>query len=91
MISKICCCNSAATHTGFLVYYVVAICWFSMVENTDANKYWEKGVVLCVVVLLLHSGVIWFYHGLNFVVAMLLFPIVLLHTSLILALVFMAI
>ena len=48
-------------------------------------------MVLSVVVLLLHYGVIWFYHGLNFVVAMLLFTIVLLHTSLILALVFMAI
>jgi len=40
-------------------------------------------VVLCVVLLLLHSGVIWFYQGLNFVVAMLFFTIVLLHTSLI--------
>jgi len=48
-------------------------------------------VVLCVVLLLLHSGVIWFYHGLNFVVAMFLFTIVLLHTSLILVLVFMVI
>jgi len=36
-------------------------------------------------------GVIWFYHGLNSAVAMLLFTIVLLHTSLILALVFMVI
>jgi len=44
-------------------------------------------VVLCVEVLLLHSGVIWFYNGLNSIVAMLLFTIVLLHTSLILALV----
>jgi len=44
-------------------------------------------VVLCVVLLLLHYGVIWFYHGLNSIVAMLLFTIVLLHTSLILALV----
>ena len=48
-------------------------------------------MVLCVVLLLLHYGVIWFYHGLNSVVAMLLFTIVLLHTSLILALVFMVI
>ena len=48
-------------------------------------------MVLCVVLLLLHYGVIWFYHGLNFVAAMLLFTIVLLHTSLILAMVFMAI
>ena len=32
MISKICCCNGAATHTGFLVYYVAVICWFSMLE-----------------------------------------------------------
>ena len=48
-------------------------------------------MVLCVVLLLLHSGVIWFYHGLNFVVVMLLFTIVLLHTSLILVLVFMVI
>jgi len=32
MVSKICCCNGVATHTGFLVYYVVAICWFSMLE-----------------------------------------------------------
>ena len=30
MVSKICCCNGAATHTGFLIYYVAAICWFSM-------------------------------------------------------------
>jgi len=51
----------------------------------------ENGVVLCVVMLLLHSGVIWFYHGLNSIATMLLFTIVLLHTSLILALVFMAI
>jgi len=48
-------------------------------------------VVLCVVLLLLHSGVIWFYHGLNSIAAMLLFTIVLLHTSLILALIFMVI
>ena len=48
-------------------------------------------MVLCVVLLLLHYGVIWFYHGLNFATAMLLIIIVLLHTSLILALVFMAI
>ena len=48
-------------------------------------------MVLCVVLLLLHYGVIWFYHGLNSVVAMLLFTIVLLHTSLILAMVFMVI
>ena len=48
-------------------------------------------MVLCVVVLLIHSGVIWFYHGLNSAAAMLLFTIVLLHTSLILALVFMVI
>ena len=41
--------------------------------------------------LLIHSVVIWFYHGLNFVAAMLLFTIVLLHTSLFLALVFMVI
>jgi len=45
-------------------------------------------VVLCVVLLLLHSSVIWFYHGLNFATAMLLFTIVLLHTILCLALVF---
>ena len=38
MISKICCCNGAATHTGFLVYYIAAICWFSMLENTYANR-----------------------------------------------------
>jgi len=77
-----------------------------MLENTDANmlfcfysffhsicedKYGENGVVLYVVVLLLHSGVIWFYHGLNSVVAMLLFTIVFMHTSLIFALVFKAI
>ena len=48
-------------------------------------------MVLCVVLLLLHYGVIWFYHGLYSVAAMLLFTIVLLHTSLILALVFMVI
>ena len=48
-------------------------------------------MVLCVVLLLLHSGVIWFYHGLNSIAAMLLFTIVLLHTSLILALIFMVI
>jgi len=48
-------------------------------------------VVLCVVLVLLHSGVIYIYHGLNFVVAMLLFIIVLLLTSLILELVFMVI
>jgi len=48
-------------------------------------------VILRVVMLLLHSGVIWFYHGLNCVVAMLLFTIVQLHTSLFLALVSMAI
>ena len=29
-------------------------------------------MVLCVVMLLLHYGVIWFYHGLNSVAAMLL-------------------
>ena len=48
-------------------------------------------LVLYVVVVLIHSGVIWFYHGLNSIAGMLLFTIVLLHTSLILALVFMAI
>ena len=32
-------------------------------------------MVLGVVLLLLHYGVIWFYHGLNFVVSMLLFTI----------------
>ena len=48
-------------------------------------------MVLCVVVLLLHSGVIWFYHGLYSVVAMLLFTIVFLHTSLFLVLIFMVI
>jgi len=32
MVAKICYCNGAATHTGFLVYYVVAICWFSMLK-----------------------------------------------------------
>jgi len=41
--------------------------------------------------LVLHYGVIWFYHGLNSAATMLLFTIVLLHTSLILALVFMVI
>ena len=39
----------------------------------------------------IHSGVILFYHGLNSATAMLLFTIVLLHTSLFLALVFMVI
>ena len=48
-------------------------------------------MVLCVVLLLLHSGVIWFDHGLNSVVAVFLFTIVLLHISLILVLVFMVI
>ena len=48
-------------------------------------------MVLCVLLLLLHYGVIWFYHGLNSAVAMLLIIIILLHTSLILAQVFMAI
>ena len=48
-------------------------------------------MVLYVVLLLLHYGVIWFYHSLNSDAAMLLFTIVLLHTSLILALVFMVI
>jgi len=38
MVSKICCCNGVATHTSFLVYYVVVICWFSMLENTYANR-----------------------------------------------------
>ena len=32
-------------------------------------------MVLCVVLLLLHYGVIWFYHGLNYVATMLLFTI----------------
>ena len=41
--------------------------------------------------LLLHYGFIWFYHGLNFVAAMLLFTIVLLHTNLTFGLVFMVI
>jgi len=61
---------------------------FILFEKTNKG---ENGVVLCVVLLLLHYGVIWFYHGLNSTVAMLIFTIVLLHTSLILALIFMAI
>ena len=84
-------------HTVFLVYHIGAICWFSMLEILLfvsllsfylRRQIGENGVVLCVVMLLLHYAVIWFYHGLNSVVAMLLFTIVLLRTSLILALVF---
>jgi len=82
-------------HTGFLVYHVSAICWFSMLEillfvsllsfylRRQIGGEW-CGFMCCSV-----AATLWCYHGLNSVVAMLLFTIVLLHTSLILALVFM--
>ena len=87
-------------HTGFLVYYVAAICWFSMLEimlfvsllsfylRRQIGGEW-CGFKCCGAAI--HSGVILFYHGLNSATAMLLFTIVLLHTSLFLALVFMVI
>jgi len=50
---------------------VVCIPSFILFEKTNRGRM----VVLCVVLLLLHYGVIWFYHGLNSVAAMLLFTI----------------
>jgi len=66
-----------------------AICIPSFILFEKTNR--GRMVWFYVVVLLIHSGVIWFYHGLNSAAAMLLFTIVLLHTSLILALVFIVI
>ena len=91
MVSNICCCNGAATHTSFLVYYVVAICWFSMLKillfvSLLSFYLWRQiggewcGFMCCVVV-----ATLWCYLFLSwfkFCCCHALFTIVLLHTIL---------
>jgi len=84
MVSKIRCCNGAATHTGFLVYYAAVICWFSMLEIllfvSLLSFYLRRQIEgeWCGFMCCIAAATLWCYlvfHGLNSVVAMLLFTI----------------
>ena len=81
-----------------MVMLHILVLWFFLILFLSLLSFYLRRQIrgewcgLCVVLLLLlHSDVIWFYHGLNSAAAMLLIIIALLHTSLILALVFMVV